>query len=554
MPCARVAATYCRVTFSQGPVALLIVAGPIHRREFVLAAAGVAACVPLQAQTSRSRRIGVRFRTQPELLARLLPPGFEQSAEPLVEVEMTPSWARVAVSARFADTTGWLPIAYWTSEDRERLVARERLGFGAVPAEITFRDGGAHVAVNGQGVLELVVDPGRGEGAAAEQSFFAVRFSAPHDWTQDPAPAEVLQADTSPSRRYAADAGGELTWLARPFPEAASELPVLEILHAWSGGNSPAPTEPTVLGEIPGEAIAAWAPLRYPRPSLDGVIRRPEGWPERATALRLTDEEQRRWRARKEVRFDTVDIIEINAAIDQEVHAALAPPPCSAGSRPLIKIMGLRIGGVSENPFNELWLMSYCRIGRVSAWYTLAHIVGPGGDVVYGREAFGYPSKPGDPEVVVTPVDCSLVGRRKGKEFFYADGGFGGFSTGTTLGRFNTLHLRVQPGHRTGDLVLQPWTYQGRRRQVTPLSRAMDLPHSEAAYLDPWHDLRPFQLGSISALETGLMQRGRGQIVATVESPDAFYRERCDGILPWEDDTAEPAQPTFLVEPGDPAS
>ena len=37
--------------------------------------------------------------------------------------------------------------------------------------------------------------------------------------------------------------------------------------------------------------------------------------------------------------------------------------------------------------------MSRClRQGR-EAWYALAHLVGPEGDVVFGRETFGYPSR-----------------------------------------------------------------------------------------------------------------------------------------------------------------
>jgi hypothetical protein len=155
---------------------------------------------------------------------------------------------------------------------------------------------------------------------------------------------------------------------------------------------------------------------------------------------------------------------------------------------------------------------------------------------------------------VVSPIDCSLTGSREGREFFYADGGFGGFSTGTSIGRLNMVSLRVRPGERTGELVLQQWAYQGRRQQVNPATAAMDVPDGESpdggVRLDPWYGLRPIQLAAMGALETGGVQRLPGQVVATVEKPDAFYRERCDGVLPWEADPAEQPQPSLIVKPG----
>jgi hypothetical protein len=68
--------------------------------------------------------------------------------------------------------------------------------------------------------------------------------------------------------------------------------------------------------------------------------------------------------------------------------------------------------------------------------------------------------------------------------------------------------------------------------------------------LDPWYGLRPIQLAAMGALETGGVQRQPGEVVAIVEKPDEFYRERCDGVLPWEADPAEQPQPSLIVKPG----
>ncbi len=494
----------------------------------------------------------------------MLPPGFSAAEQPEVQVEFAAdaSWARVLIAVLYGEKTGWLPIAFWTSTDRDRFVARERFGLGATHADIAVSADAARVAVDGETILELTAGRG-GEGAIPQndQSLLFIRFSANADWTQgEPGDAgEVLELTWTAAPAAAVDPSAvQLTWLQPSPSHPASELPVHEIVAAWRAtGSEPlraTTKEAQSIANVPKADLAAWAPLRYPRPSVDRTMRRPEGWPDQATALRWTEAEGRLWSSRKELRFEPAEIVEVDAMISPEVHAQLLPPPCVFGGRSLVKVMGIRYTGLGSLPVNELWLLAYCRIGRASAWYTLSHIVGPGGDLIYGREAFGYPTKSGNPAVVVSPIDCSLTGSRQGREFFYADGGFGGFSTGTSIGRLNIVSLRVRPGQRSGELVLQQWDYQGRRQQVNLLTAAMDVPEGEpqenGVRLDPWYGLRPIDIAAMGALETGGIQRQPGEVVATVEKPDEFYRERCDGVLPWEADPAEQPQPSLIVKPG----
>lgn len=505
----------------------------------------------------------VRFRTDPTLLARLLPPGFEANDDALAQVEIAAdaSWARVIVSARYAERDGWFPVALWTTTDRLRFVVREGLGVGANHAEIVMSDGEARVSVGGEVVLRVAAGEGTGDAVAVDdRPLFGVRFSAHEDWTQTVASGagDVLAIDWPFGTGVAADpANAIVEWIRVTPSEPATELPIAEVVAAWRSGPSGEITsrvsEPESLGTLTNDELNNWSPLRYPRPSVDRVIRRPEGWSERATGARWTESETTRWQSREETRFNPVEMIEINGLISPELHAQLLPAPCVAGARSLIKVMGLRFQHEGELPTNELWLMAYCGIGRIGAWYTVAHVVGPGGDLAYGREAFGYPTKSGNPSVIVSPVDCSLTGSRQGREFFYADGAFGGFSTGTTLGRLPTVSLRVRPGQRTGELVLQPWTYQGRRRQVMAPTAALGTPGggstADGILLDPWFGLGAIQLASMAAYETGLMQRAPGTVVATVAAPAPYYRERCDGLLPWESDRADAPQPSLVVDP-----
>lgn len=534
--------------------------GSIPRREFLWTAA--LAATALQAQQPAG--LAVRYRTETAFLARMLPPGFSAADTPQVQVEFAANaaWARILLSVRYGEKDGWLPIAVWTSTDRDRFVAREGIGLGATHADIAVSADGGRVAVNGETVLELTAGPG-GEVAlpADDRPLLFIRFSANEDWTKgEPSGAgDVLELNWPATATTAIDPSTvQLKWLQPSPSHPASELPVREILSAWKSAPSKPlaalTSEAQAVAKIPNTELAAWAPLRYPRPSVDRTIRRPEGWPDQATALCWTDAEREHWQSRKEIRFEPAEIVEVDALIRPEIHAQLLPAPCVPGSRPLLKALGIRFTGVGPEPINDLWLLASCRIGRTTAWYALSHIVGPGGDLVYGREAFGYPTKSGEPQVVVTPIDCSLTGARQGREFFYADGGFGGFTTGTSIGRLNIVNLRIRPGERTGELVLQQWGYQGRRQQVNPFAAAMDVPDGDSQItsvrLDPWFGLRPIQLAAMGALETGGVQRQPGEVVATVEKPGEFYRERCDGVLPWEADPSEPPQPSLIVKPG----
>lgn len=490
----------------------------------------------------------------------MLPPGFTAADEPEVQVEFAAdaSWARVLIAVLNGEKAGWLPVGFWTSTDRDRFVARERLGLGAAQADITVSAGAGRVTVDGATILELTAGQGE-EGALPrdDRPLLFIRFLANEDWTQgEPGDAGDFMELTWPAAPTAAvdPSAVQLKW-PQPSPSyPASELPVREILAAWRSASPSEGGEPQFVAKVPKPELAPWAPLRYPRPSVDRTIRRPDGWPDQVTALRWTDAESQRWRSRTELRFEPAELVEVDVMINPETHAQLLPPPCIFTGRPLLKVMGIRYTEVSPAPVNELWLLAFCRIGRSSAWYALSHIVGPGGDLVYGREAFGYPTKSGDPRVVVSPIDCSLTGSRQGREFVYADGGFGGFSTGTSIGRINVVGLRIRPGQRAGELVLQQWNYQGRRQQVNPLAAAIEVPDSEpqagGVRLDPWYELRPIEIAAMGALETGGVQRQPGQVVATVEKPGEFYRERCDGVLPWEADPAERPQPSLIAKPG----
>ena len=448
----------------------------------------------MRAQAPSGGYAGLRFKTDRELLERMLPPGFE-FVEPLAQIDFGGSldagyWARALVRARFEDVDGWLPVGLWTSSERELLVARERHGLGAQPADITVSpaDGGgytARIAVDGELTLELTVGPDEGEERreGPERLLFPA-FTLDPDWTRGPfaGPAEVRSLAWGPGGGFLlAPDSVRVVWKTRRPLAPASELPIVKPVLAFRSDGPSLDSDEKRAAAIGSAELNAWAPLRYRRPSSQGRLWRPQGWPDEATAARFSDAEIRSLRGRKETQLSRLEIVTVDAMISRETHEALLPPACRGAGRPMIKVLGMRVndGDDVAVAHDELWLFAFSIVAGRAAWYMLSHVVGPGGDIVAGRETFGYPSRRGEPEVVVTPIDCSVSGSRKGREFVYVDGTFQGFATGVSLDQIPVVGLRMKPGSRTGELVYQQWTFQGRRYRMNPRTIGLEFPASD---------------------------------------------------------------------------
>jgi hypothetical protein len=141
--------------------------------------------------------------------------------------------------------------------------------------------------------------------------------------------------------------------------------------------------------------------------------------------------------------------------------------------------------------------------------------------------------------------------RRNGRELVYADGAFDGFVTGTSLSQLSIVSLQARPGGDSARLVYQQWYYQGRRNRINPSSLALGFaaPDDPDA-LDPWHELNPAQLNGAAVYDSAVMQRSPGEVLAEVEDFQPYYRERCDGILPWDPAPLGNVPPTLRVLPG----
>ena len=138
-----------------------------------------------------------------------------------------------------------------------------------------------------------------------------------------------------------------------------------------------------------------WAFYMYDRPITAGKVWAPVGWPKERTAMKLAPDELERYRQRDALALELRDLVQVDLRVSPELHARTLPPGVEAGPEPLVRILALDVSSsdLSTQPFHELWLFARClREGR-EAWYALSHLVGPDGDVVFGRETFGYPSR-----------------------------------------------------------------------------------------------------------------------------------------------------------------
>jgi hypothetical protein len=288
----------------------------------------------------------------------------------------------------------------------------------------------------------------------------------------------------------------------------------------------------------------------------------PQGWREDATAFKLSAAEMDSLRARRELRVAPFDLIDLRLAADAAAVNAALPPICREGARGSLRILALRVesSDCSAQAFYEAWLLAYGGIASQRGWYALSHIVGDGGDLVFGREVFGYPSRQGEIELGVMPEEFFVEVRRGGRSMFSAEGSIRGASTGTSLSLLNVFTLQAGPfgpaaPSRPAQILAQTWHFQGNHLFVEPEALKLDLPQpddAETAGTDTWFEFQPIRLVSAAVLVSGSMQRGPARSLAELRDFEPYYRERCDGVLPGEP-SGKQVPPTFLIQPAPPS-
>lgn len=562
-----------------------------RRRFLQLGIAGTAILLwPNQAAlakaTAQYQKLLVRFRTDPERIARMLPPGLDpgESAEAYIEyTHVTPesagplfpksyTIAAIRLAVQHNNKPAWFQPLRWTNHDWLRLWEREHLGLNTKHAQIDLTVEGATITASlaRKGFrlnrVETLRTDGTGEPPAAHDTFT-------YGYELDPDSPQGLRADklglwsiptpTAPAEPAirTCDLDNTKFEFQHPSPlDPITEFPTLEILEVTYQEGS---TEPEAFSDsrkprfVTGINSADFRPsslIRYDRPHTNRRPWQPEGWPNKSTAFKLSPPEIESYAARQEVRLGPFDMLDIRLTTGG-IKNDILPPPVRSGTRPALRVLVMRIeeSDLSPVPFTEAWLFAFGAVENTRGWFALSHIASDDGDLTFGREVYGYPSKLGSSDLVSSFADFSARCIRNGREFFNARGLLRGIPMGTSLSQLPVLGLRRTrtgpSGAPMGEIIAQPWHFQGRHFTVDRPSVEVSLPEptDNDPITDPWFEFNPVRVAAISVVTNATMQRSPGSIIAPVPNFESYYRERCDGIIPGIDSPATSAVPTFGV-------
>lgn len=296
----------------------------------------------------------------------------------------------------------------------------------------------------------------------------------------------------------------------------------------------------------------AYTAKAYDPPVSKGKVIAPAGWPENGSTLRLSPEVIAKAKARPSYDLDPVDVADLILTVDPAKHAASVPKPLTAGPAPELRILAVRCqrSDLTLNPFTELWLLTRCENGGKPAWFALSHVTGWEGDVLMGRETWGYPTKLGEPSVTVDVNQIDILGRRLHRDFFTA-------ALPLALGEENGAprELVVIGARRSGKdvtprvrLIAQPWTIElVRTRRVVAEEAFFEFPDkpgpAKIGRPEPWFDFAGSRLASAS-FGRGRMRRMPAQVLAPLE--DSLIRKLLDDRMDgWEG--RNPVTATYLV-------
>ena len=293
----------------------------------------------------------------------------------------------------------------------------------------------------------------------------------------------------------------------------------------------------------------------YDRPITRNKVWTPAGFPAKATACKVTKEEIKAWRARRALELNPAELVDIQLEVDAAKHARTLPAPLAPGGKPLVRIIAARAeeSDFSTLPFTEFWLLSRCEMEGKPAWFALSHIVSWDGDVYFGRETFGYPSKHGEPEMTLDPMQIDLVGRRLQRDFLYATLPLSLDAARAVNEELNVIGVRVispTGGKASADFIAQPWTLQiAQARTVWPEQLHLELPEAKApaniGRPDPWCDFRDGKVAGCIA-GRGLIRRWPARACGAFDlaKQRKFLQDRDEGQF---NGGRAPSAATFLV-------
>ena len=516
----------------------------LDRRQFMGAAA--AAALPPAAAAREWSALRLQFAADVDKLRQVVPPPLrpvEQGCV-IVEFDNRPDGAQCRLAA-VVDLRGekcLLPLTVWFTNPFALRAAREFLGLPAFAGSIAIAGGVFSLRLGGTELFRAAVGGNAEPSPAAAQRLpvLTYRCLLQPDWRRGPLDVEA------PVELRRLVGGSDAGWATLPAEAAAVSgtfggaflpLGVAKPVAVAVRGGQPADEQPSLefVEAVPPAAFEPFAFRAYPADNL-GLVPVSPG----RIRIRTEAREIEAYRGRRETVAEGVAIVEVEVTVNPERHAALLPSGCRATLRPSLKLFAVR--GLDNPALDEAWLLAYCLLDDRAVWYAVSHLKPSTAGAEFGREVFGYPTKEGQVDAFVSPLGFGATLRRRGRTLAHTEGGFAGFSTGTSLAQMEIAALRLRPAFRgsprQGELVAQSWYYQGLRKRVDARTLQFDFPRpdDEAANagLDAWHKFAPARVTAVSIIDGGALQRTPARVAAQVDDIDPYYRGRCDGSLPWD--------------------
>ena len=434
-----------------------------------------------------------------------------------------------AIRVVLDDEPGLLPLALWTADSHAYWQAREAWRLPAFRGEVSL-DGDRWVLnAAGRHLFSVTPGPRTGELPATQpgQSWITYRSTLAPDWTLGPYGKDrpevwrlrfqpAIQSTAHDPARCATE-GGLDGWLSR--------FGAIGPVAATSVGSAPGPAEEFVRA-VDAAELEPFAFRGYRAGTL-GLVPS-DGFPASAETLQA-------YRRRKEVYQTGLVIVAIDSFAGLAEAQALLPPPCDSLPNASVRVLAIR--GLNDPRLDEAWLLVECVLAGERVWYAVSHLRADLEGSAFGREVFGYPTMAGSVSAVVGGNRFAATVTHGGSSLYQGAGIYGGFSTGTSLGGMAVATLRLRPGSSErpprGELVVQRWYYQGLLKPAHPASLSALFPSSEGK-TGLWSGVGSVRPYKATVFDGAAMQRLPGAVVSEVADVGPYYRQRCEGRLPWE--------------------
>ena len=436
----------------------------------------------------------------------------------------------LALRVELEGRAGLLPLAVWARDRHAVWRFREEFHLPAFRGGVAWNADRWTLAIGGREEFSARL-PARAPDGAPEipgAPWLTYRLALAADWTQGPLgdyPVQLLSLQfrggvaSAPLRPEECDASGDMQgWL--------SALGATGPVAAKARGTRGALVE-RFLRDLDRPSLEPFAFRNYAGGSFGVPI----------TTAFANESSLEGYRSRTRIRLSGLAIVSVDCLANPAAVKRLIPPPCVTGPDPVLRVMALR--GLEDPSLDEAWLLAECSLEGRQAWYAISHIRGAIAGTEYGREVLGYPTKAGAVRASQGANRFASDVMREGRILFRAQGSYGGFSTGTSLAEMTVATLRLGPesdaGARTGEIVVCHWYYQGLRRPVHRNGLDASFPGGDDREpRDAWAGIGPVHAYAATVMDGVGMQRRPGQVVARIEDAGPYYRDRCDGRLPWE--------------------